>query len=172
MQQAVQSTHAALDFVVKHPTIANDWHSSNYLVCLAVSNETELKSICDKLIIKGLEFSIFREPDLGNQVTAICIEPSEQTQKVVSNLPLMLKQPERDIIVFHYNKKHNEDQNIPPWVVKHKGNTHYVHHLEVDDGVSWNTKETPENEHTKAALKIRGKLTLETINNLIIAKIK
>ena len=164
--------HAALDFVVKNPTIALDWHNSNYLVCLAASDEAELNSLIDKCTMRGLEFSVFREPDLNNEITAICIEPSEQTQKVVSNYPLMFKQEEKDIIVFHYNKKHNENQSIPPWVIKHKGMTHYVHHLEVADGVSWNTKETPDNEHTKAALKIRGKLTLTTIDNKIYAKIR
>lgn len=169
-QQSVQSTHVALDFIIANPAIAENWHSSNYLICLAVSNETDLKRLIEKCSMKDLEFSIFREPDLNNEITAICIEPSEETQKLVSNLPLMLKQ-EKDIIVFHYNKKHNEDINIPPWIVKSKGETYYVHHLDVADGIKWSTKETPENEHTKAALKIRGKLTLVTENNQIIAKI-
>jgi len=33
-------------------------------------------------------------------------------------------------IVFHYNKQHNIDQSIPPWVIKHKGVSYYVNHME------------------------------------------
>lgn len=84
----------------------------------------------------------------------------------------MLKEPkERDVIVFHYNKKHNSDISIPPWIIKHKGISHYVHHVQVDKNVQWNTKETPDNEHTKASIKMRGKLELVQENNLLIAKI-
>jgi len=62
-------------------------------------------------------------------------------------------------IVFHYNKKHNEDQNIPTWIVKHKGNSYYVHHL--TSSVGFSTKETPDNNHTKGSLMFRGKLKIE-----------
>lgn len=59
--------------------------------------------------------------------------------------------------MFHFNKKHNEDPaNIPPWVVKVKGQTHYVHHMTIDPGVGFTTKETPDSAHTKAALQIKG----------------
>lgn len=65
-----------------------------------------------------------------------------------------------DRVVFHYNKKHNEDSSIPPWVIKHRGKSYYVNHLEILPGVGFSTKETPDNEHTKAALMIRGKLKI------------
>lgn len=57
-------------------------------------------------------------------------------------------------VVFHFNKKHLEDQNIPMWVLKAKGQTFYVNH--VDCQVPWSTKETPDNPHTKGALKIKN----------------
>lgn len=44
-------------------------------------------------------------------------------------------------IIFAYNKAHNQDQTIPPWIIKHKGETHYIHHL--DSKVGFSTKETP-----------------------------
>jgi hypothetical protein len=56
-------------------------------------------------------------------------------------------------VVFHFNKKHLEDATIPMWVVKARGETYYVNH--VDCSVPWSTKETPENSHTKGAIKIR-----------------
>jgi len=51
-------------------------------------------------------------------------------------------------IIFHFNKKHLEDPNIPMWVIKCKGETHYVHHVNVDKGVGFSTKETPDNPST------------------------
>jgi hypothetical protein len=56
--------------------------------------------------------------------------------------------------VFHFNKKHLEDQTIPMWIIKLKGESYYVDH--VDCSVPWSTKETPENSHTKGAIKIKN----------------
>ena len=41
----------------------------------------------------------------------------------------------KDTIVFHFNKGHLNDTTIPMWVIKHKGKTHYVDHL--DESESW-----------------------------------
>lgn len=59
-------------------------------------------------------------------------------------------------IVFHFNKKHLEDPEIPMWVLKTGGNTYYVHHVNCQ--VGWSTKETPTNSHTKGAIKIKNAL--------------
>lgn len=56
--------------------------------------------------------------------------------------------------MFHFNKKHLEDPNIPMWVIKTKGQTFYVDH--VISEVGWSTKETPDNPHTKGAIKIKN----------------
>lgn len=44
---------------------------------------------------------------------------------------------------------------IPMWVFKVDGQTHYVHHA-IFEGVTFQTKETPNNPHTKGSLKIKG----------------
>lgn len=76
-------------------------------------------------------------------------------------------------IIFHFNKKHLEDPTIPMWVIKCRGDTYYVHHVEVDPGTGFSTKETPENPHTKGSIKFKGNLIIETDeDNQIIAKIK
>lgn len=72
-------------------------------------------------------------------------------------------------IVFHYNKKHNEDQSIPQWIIKVKGQTFYVNHLQ--SSVGFSTKETPDNPHTKGALQFKGKLEIVEDENHIIANI-
>lgn len=64
-----------------------------------------------------------------------------------------------------------EDTNIPMWVVKSKGQTHYVHHVDVDKGVGFSTKETPDNPSTKGSIKFKGILRLMTEGDMIIAKI-
>ena len=73
-------------------------------------------------------------------------------------------------IVFHYNKAHNTDSTIPCWIVKHKGLTYYVHHL--DSKVGFSTKETPDNSHTKGALQFKGKLIITEKNGQVIAMIE
>lgn len=76
-----------------------------------------------------------------------------------------------DEIIFHFNKKHLEDPRIPMWVIKTKGQTYYVHHVDVDAGVGFSTKETPDNTHTKGSIKLKGKLEITTNGDMIIAKI-
>ena len=65
-------------------------------------------------------------------------------------------------LVFHFNKGHLIDQSIPTWVLKTKGKSYYVDH--VDCQMPWSTKETPDNPSTKGSLKI--KKCLLTINDL------
>lgn len=55
--------------------------------------------------------------------------------------------------MFHFNKKHLEDPEIPMWVIKTKGESYYVNH--VDCNIPWSTKETPDNSHTKGAIKVK-----------------
>jgi len=55
--------------------------------------------------------------------------------------------------VFHFNKKHLEDETIPMWVLKFHGETLYVNH--VDCLIPWSTKETPDNSHTKGSIKVK-----------------
>lgn len=91
-QQAVQSTHAAINFVFEHRGRVGPWfEKSNYLVQLSVSNENELLKLIEKCEKLGLTYTAFREPDLNDSITAIAIEPSPITKKVVSSLPLLFK---------------------------------------------------------------------------------
>ena len=55
--------------------------------------------------------------------------------------------------MFHFNKKHLEDPAIPMWVLKTAGETLYVNHVSCQ--VPWNTKETPDNPHTKGSIKVK-----------------
>lgn len=57
-------------------------------------------------------------------------------------------------VIFHFNKGHLKDPSIPMWVIKTKGQSFYVDH--VDATAPWSTKETPNNEHTKGSLKFKN----------------
>ena len=74
-------------------------------------------------------------------------------------------------IVFHFNKKHLEDPTIPMWVIKCRGDTYYVHHVEVSEGIGFSTKETPDNPHTKGSIKFKGRLSISVEENKTTAKI-
>lgn len=71
-------------------------------------------------------------------------------------------------VVFHFNKKHLEDPTIPMWVLKTKGKSFYVNH--VDCQCPWSTKETENNPHTKGSIKIKNcTVIIDDDNNATIA---
>lgn len=92
-QQAVQAAHAAIEFQHEHSQIAKHWNThSKYLVFLSVPDENSLMFLLEKIKIQELKHSIFREPDMNNQMTAIAVEPTEKTMKLCSKLPLALNE--------------------------------------------------------------------------------
>lgn len=75
-----------------------------------------------------------------------------------------------DDTVFHFNKKHLEDPSIPMWVIKAKGESYYVDHVECQ--IPWSTKETIDNPHTKGSIKIKDcLLTIDDSNCASITKL-
>lgn len=55
--------------------------------------------------------------------------------------------------VFHFNKHHLKDPTTPMWTIKAKGKSYYVNHVTAN--MPWSTKESPDNEHTKGAIKFK-----------------
>ncbi len=94
--QAVQSAHAAVDFQHQYPDISKKWNKeSNYLIILSVENEEQLLLFLEKVKYRDIKYTEFREPDIDNQLTAIAIEPGENSRKLTSKLPLALKEYEK-----------------------------------------------------------------------------
>lgn len=90
--QAVQSIHAAIQFKFEHPEISQSWfEQSNYLGLLSVANENELLDLIKQAKDNNVAHSIFREPDIDNQITAIALAPGSITKKLCSRLPLALR---------------------------------------------------------------------------------
>lgn len=91
--QAVQSGHAAIDFQHDFPVEAQEWQTkSNYLAFLTVANEQELINLATKAILMGIKHTVFREPDINNEITAIAFEPSDAARKLTSSCPLLGKE--------------------------------------------------------------------------------
>lgn len=91
--QLAQSVHAAVDYIFKNPLSSYRWHKlSNYLVTLSVPDEQSLLKLAEQFSTKGEKFIMFREPNIDNQATAICLEQNEVVRKLCSNFPLALKE--------------------------------------------------------------------------------
>lgn len=158
--QIAQVAHVTAEYAKQHPNSFNQWYDSKYIIVLSVPSLIELKSLRQNLLNEGVLLSDFYEPDINDELTAIAVLPEhyEQAKKYLGHLPLALKKPKGEEIVMSFNKKHNEDQSIPPWMVKTKGKTHYLSHIVSETGFS--TKETPLNPHTKGSIKFKGTLTV------------
>lgn len=90
--QIAQSCHAFREFVAEHKEIESSWYeSSNYLVVLSVEDEKALEQLLEKVSSRRIRFSLFREPDMNDELTAIALEPGKAAQKVCSNIGLALK---------------------------------------------------------------------------------
>jgi peptidyl-tRNA hydrolase len=89
---SVQAMHAAIQFQHDHPEHASTWYKqSNYLGFLSVANEAELNQLIEKVASLDIQCSIFREPDIENQITAIALAPGPKSKKLCSRLSLALK---------------------------------------------------------------------------------
>lgn len=89
----VQSLHSIADFQHEFPQEAKYWkETSNSIIALSVKDEQSLHLFCEKLKSKNIKFTSFFEPDIENQLTAICIEASEASRRITSSLPLVLKE--------------------------------------------------------------------------------
>lgn len=84
--------HALRQFTAEHPEIDRLWFErSNYLGLLSVSDEKELMNLVEQATAHEISFSIFREPDIENEITAIALAPGPKSKKLCSRLPLALR---------------------------------------------------------------------------------
>lgn len=86
----VQTAHAIADFATEHRQQFEAWKKgSNYLCCLEI-DKVRLGRLIDHLELLNIKCTVFREPDIGNQITAICVEalPQDIHKKLFKNLKL------------------------------------------------------------------------------------
>jgi peptidyl-tRNA hydrolase len=86
--QAAQACHALRLFSAEHPDEDRAWYEgSNNLVLLQVPDEEALLGLNERA--NGTPRSLFKEPDVGDEATALAIGPSGR--RLISNLPLLLR---------------------------------------------------------------------------------
>ena len=91
--QATQAAHAALDFAVAFPEITRGWnHHTNVLILLGAPDEAALHELILQAEAIGLPHLEFREPDLDDTITAVCISPSGQTSALCAQYDLLLRE--------------------------------------------------------------------------------
>ena len=97
-QMLPQTGHGVRAFVQHHPKLDAAWHEySKNLVVLEVPDEKALWTLYQKAKNKGIPACYFKEPDLGNSMT--CIALGMGGHRIVSSLPLALRDAHRDPIV-------------------------------------------------------------------------
>lgn len=90
--QAVQAVHAASHFIFEHYELSKEWNlKSDFIALLSIATENELDELKRKAQEKGILYSVFHEDDLGNQFTAMALEPSNKSKKLCSRLKLAFK---------------------------------------------------------------------------------
>lgn len=88
-QHGVQAVHAALAFVAEHGG-ASEVALCN-LAFLSVRDEEGLHKLLRRAAASGTRWTLFREPDLENTVTAVAFEPGKLGQKLCQGLQKALR---------------------------------------------------------------------------------
>lgn len=84
--QLAQSCHGVSQFMLEQPEKAKDWNNG-YLIVLSTDRIHEL---VDKLLDMEIEVSLFREPDMNDELTSLCFLETSETVKLTRKLPLAL----------------------------------------------------------------------------------
>lgn len=90
--QVVQTAHVIADFAHDHPDQFKQWkQNSNSIITLAIKDEQSLIALYERLKEKTPYITAFYEPDIQDQMTAICVYGTPEIRKLLSNIPLALK---------------------------------------------------------------------------------
>lgn len=90
---AAQAAHAAFEFSAAHPDLIAPWlRASKFLVLLQVPDEVSLIALTSRALAEGLTLTSWHEPDLGDSLTAVALEPGARARRLTANLPLLGRQ--------------------------------------------------------------------------------
>ena len=95
--QAAQAGHAAVEFQHQHPELADLWHQDNYLIFLSAPEYTVMMDYMWRAYHADLPLVAFREPDMGNVVTAFASlpDPGPVQAQVFGGLALLGNKPRK-----------------------------------------------------------------------------
>jgi hypothetical protein len=89
-EKLAQSCHAAFTFAHEHGDITDLWINESNYICILETNEKELLELLDLAMLNDIRFSIFREPDMGDMITAVALSPGPKSKKLCSGFRLGL----------------------------------------------------------------------------------
>lgn len=90
--QLAQSCHVCFAFAQEHSNLTHHWMTnSNYICIVNVDSQKELIDLMRRAEEKNIKFSFFREPDIDDEITAIALEPGNNSRKLTSRLNLALR---------------------------------------------------------------------------------
>lgn len=85
--QIAQIAHATAEFILAHPEISHNWaKTSNSLIALEATDAEHLSQLLEQAKALNITAVEFREPDMGDEITAIAFTPSENTPKLLTGL--------------------------------------------------------------------------------------
>ena len=88
--RVAQAVHAAFAFAAAHPAATAAWTAaSNTIAVVGVRDETALAELLHRAGTYGLATAAFREPDLGDALTAVALGPDALTARLCRGLPLL-----------------------------------------------------------------------------------
>jgi len=80
-------------FIFQNPELSKKWsEDSDFLALLSVKDEQALELLRHCCIQNDILLAEFREPDIGNELTAIALEPCKAAQRLTAGLPLAMKE--------------------------------------------------------------------------------
>lgn len=86
--QTAQTAHVIAEWAIKNPEKAQQWDvTSGSLIVLEAPDAEALSDLTEQAQELKIPFTIFREPDIGDEITAVLFEPGAETVRLLANLP-------------------------------------------------------------------------------------
>lgn len=107
-----------------------------------------MRELADHRVMASKMNTLMKDAKLRWQ--RIC-QMHEQIEAQMQTFPLIVE--DAKTVDFHFNRGSIEFPFLPPWTIKAKGQSWYVHH--VDFSCTGTTRETPDHPSTKGAIRFR-----------------
>lgn len=87
-QKLAQVSHACFGFASEHPEITKKWMTESNYICILSASELEMFGVIEKAQKSNITYSVFKEPDLNDSITAIALEPGDSSKNLCKKFKL------------------------------------------------------------------------------------